>query len=162
MRALTIKQPWAWAIAEGFKPVENRTWRTTYRGGPLLIHAGKTFDQYASIVWHSREAARRLDGLGGRNNFWDANAYIPSKVVSAPHGTLALGAVIAIAEITGCHLANEAGTCCGPWAEPNACHWQLSHVHALPTPVPCNGRLGLWNPSDDLVKAVITQVKAAR
>lgn len=40
MRALSILQPWAWLIAEGHKPVENRHWSTTYRG-PFLIHAGK-------------------------------------------------------------------------------------------------------------------------
>lgn len=38
---LTVRQPWAWAIAAGLKTVENRTWATTHRG-PLLIHAGKS------------------------------------------------------------------------------------------------------------------------
>ena len=41
MRAITIHQPWAWAIVSGAKRVENRTWATRYRG-PLLIHAGKS------------------------------------------------------------------------------------------------------------------------
>lgn len=40
MKALSIRQPWAWLIVAGIKPVENRTWRTHYRG-PLVIHAGK-------------------------------------------------------------------------------------------------------------------------
>lgn len=39
IRALSIRQPWAWAITKGWKPVENRTWKTSYRG-PLAIHAG--------------------------------------------------------------------------------------------------------------------------
>jgi hypothetical protein len=43
MKAISIQQPWAWAIFNG-KPVENRTWSTSYRG-PLLIHAGKKFDK---------------------------------------------------------------------------------------------------------------------
>lgn len=43
MKALSIKQPWAWAIIYAGKDVENRTWHTDYRG-PLLIHASKTFD----------------------------------------------------------------------------------------------------------------------
>ena len=38
MKALTIKQPWAYAILRLGKDVENRSWRTHYRG-PLLIHA---------------------------------------------------------------------------------------------------------------------------
>jgi ASCH domain len=40
MRALTIKQPWAWAITHAGKDIENRSWTTDYRGA-LLIHAGK-------------------------------------------------------------------------------------------------------------------------
>lgn len=36
--ALSVRQPWAWLIVNGFKNVENRTWRTQYRG-PLVIHA---------------------------------------------------------------------------------------------------------------------------
>lgn len=38
MRALTIKQPWASLEAHGIKDIENRTWRTHYRG-KVLIHA---------------------------------------------------------------------------------------------------------------------------
>jgi ASCH domain len=41
VKALSIRQPWAWLIVNGFKPVENRTWESFYRG-PLLIHAGQT------------------------------------------------------------------------------------------------------------------------
>jgi len=41
LRALSVRQPWAWAIVEGLKPWENRPRRFNYRG-PLLIHASKT------------------------------------------------------------------------------------------------------------------------
>jgi len=44
MKALSIKQPWAYMIVLGHKPVENRNWKTDYRG-PLYIHASKTWDQ---------------------------------------------------------------------------------------------------------------------
>jgi len=43
MKAISIRQPWAWLIVHGYKDVENRTWSTKYRG-PILIHAGKTLD----------------------------------------------------------------------------------------------------------------------
>jgi hypothetical protein len=36
---LTIRQPWASLVVHGHKPVENRVWRTNYRG-VLYIHAG--------------------------------------------------------------------------------------------------------------------------
>lgn len=41
MIALTVCQPYAELIARNKKPIENRTWPTTYRG-PLAIHAGKS------------------------------------------------------------------------------------------------------------------------
>ena len=40
---LSIKQPWAWLIANTFKTVENRSWSMNYRG-PIYIHASKTKD----------------------------------------------------------------------------------------------------------------------
>ncbi len=43
MKALSIMQPWAWLIVAGHKDIENRTWRTSFRGS-VLIHAGKKFD----------------------------------------------------------------------------------------------------------------------
>lgn len=43
MKALAVKQPWASLICNGLKKVENRTWKTNYRG-KLLIVASKTPD----------------------------------------------------------------------------------------------------------------------
>lgn len=43
MKALSINQPWAWCIVNGYKLVENRDWDTKFRG-EFLIHAGKKFD----------------------------------------------------------------------------------------------------------------------
>jgi hypothetical protein len=38
LRALSIRQPWAWLVVNGYKDIENRSWRTNHRG-LLLIHA---------------------------------------------------------------------------------------------------------------------------
>lgn len=38
MKALSIKQPWATLIAHGIKDIENRTWRTKFRGR-IYIHS---------------------------------------------------------------------------------------------------------------------------
>lgn len=48
MKALSIRQPWAWLIVNGHKDIENRQWRTHIRG-PILVHASKgmTRDEYA-------------------------------------------------------------------------------------------------------------------
>lgn len=38
--ALSIRQPWAWAIIHAGKDIENRTWGATLRG-PICIHAAR-------------------------------------------------------------------------------------------------------------------------
>lgn len=45
MQAITIRQPWAWAIVQGAKDIENRSWNTRFRG-TLAIHAGKGYDGF--------------------------------------------------------------------------------------------------------------------
>lgn len=47
MKALSIRQPWAWLILHAGKDIENRDWATKVRG-LILIHAGKgmTRDEY--------------------------------------------------------------------------------------------------------------------
>lgn len=44
MKAITIKQPWATLIINGYKEYEFRSWKTKFRGD-VLIHAGKTIDK---------------------------------------------------------------------------------------------------------------------
>lgn len=44
MKALSILQPWAYAILHLGKDIENRNWRTNFRGR-FLIHTGKHFDE---------------------------------------------------------------------------------------------------------------------
>ena len=39
MKVITIKEPWASLIVQGFKKYEFRSWKTNYRG-KILIHAG--------------------------------------------------------------------------------------------------------------------------
>ena len=46
MKAITIKQPFASLIAEGYKVYEFRSWKTKFRG-EIYIHAGKGIDKKA-------------------------------------------------------------------------------------------------------------------
>ena len=54
--ALSVRQPWAWAIVAGIKTVENRSWATRYRGR-LLIHSSGRFDR------EGVETLRRMRGF---------------------------------------------------------------------------------------------------
>lgn len=120
MKALTVRQPYAWAIAAGHKPVENRTRPTTHRG-PLAIHAG--------VAWHPAGADdERVNALPRRpaDELWTAR-----------------GGVLAVADLVDCH--QEAGGCCAPWGDPGAWHWVLAAPRPLAELVPATGRLGLWD-----------------
>lgn len=44
MKALSLRQPWAWLILHGGKNIENRLWNTKFRG-EFLIHASATVRQ---------------------------------------------------------------------------------------------------------------------
>lgn len=50
MRALSIRQPWAWLIVNGYKDIENRSWPTRLRG-EALVHAcrGMTREEYDDV-----------------------------------------------------------------------------------------------------------------
>mgnify|MGYP001129214565 CR=1 FL=1 len=55
MKALAIRQPYAWLIANGYKDIENRSWNTKYRG-PFLIHASQTqVDQQDGVWWYCKD-----------------------------------------------------------------------------------------------------------
>ncbi|WP_331728744.1 ASCH domain-containing protein (plasmid) [Streptomyces sp. NBC_01259] len=51
MKALTIRQPWAGAIAHLGKRVENRSWKLPAKqhGARILIHAGAQPDKNATV-----------------------------------------------------------------------------------------------------------------
>ncbi len=44
MKALTVKEPWASLIINGYKKYEFRSWKTNYRG-KILIHSGKSIEK---------------------------------------------------------------------------------------------------------------------
>lgn len=58
MKAITIKQPWASVIVHGIKDIENRTWRTNYRGR-VLIHSSAKGDiaKYGCLQPEQRQKA---------------------------------------------------------------------------------------------------------
>jgi hypothetical protein len=54
--ALSLRQPWAWLVANGYKDIENRNWKINHRG-PCLIHASKglTNKEYQEVLAWLRE-----------------------------------------------------------------------------------------------------------
>ena len=119
MKAITIKQYWAWAIMAGHKRVENRTWPTARRG-LIAIHAGKS---------------RKWLDTGGSP--YEADDLVFGAVV-------AVGKLIACVDLADdlpeplAWIRVHAHSC-GP-----VC-WAFSHVWPLETPAPASGAQGLWS-----------------
>jgi len=132
MKALCVLQPWAWAIIHGGKRIENRTWRTSYRG-PLLIHAARS---------------QRLFGRGlplepvGPERLFVPQAQLRSELPGLPPlEQLAFGAVIGVVELREVMPLESVHP--GPFVEGPEC-WILAEPRAFARPVPCRGMPGLF------------------
>ena len=62
MKAISLWQPWASAIALGHKSIETRGWSTRYRG-PLAIHAAKRWTAEEREMAEIFETDYGLEGL---------------------------------------------------------------------------------------------------
>lgn len=146
MRAITVRQPWAWAIIHGGKDVENRSRNIagSYRG-PVAIHAGKTYDDYASWndAWEALADALEAEGCPP----WE----------SASNDCR--GDIIGLVDLVDVHAARNHSRhpldTCSPWADRHAdWHLVLANPRAIPEPIPCRGRLGLWTVPDDIAARI--------
>jgi hypothetical protein len=120
MKALSVCQPWAWAIVAGLKTVENRSRPTRHRG-PLVIHASRSRRYLAG------DYAGLLPGL-------------------PPVEQLDFGALVGVVEVVGCvPLAEVQGdpVANGPWC------WLLAGARRI-RPVPFKGQVGLFNVLDEV------------
>lgn len=143
MKALTLIQPWAWAVCHAGKRVENRTWRPppSVLGQRIAIHAGKKYDA-DDAEWIAEEHG-----------------------IEVPQ-TVPLGAIVAMARVLRAFEAgpdgppiterarDPRGWAFGPWC------WVLADVVVLPQPVPCRGAQGLWDVPADVERAIEQQMKA--
>lgn len=127
MKALTVRQPWCWAIATGHKGDENRSWATDYRG-PLAIHSASAWDVQGMAEFRSV-----LERLG---------VVEPEQPVGDRH-LLATGVVLAVVDLVD--ICPGRLCRCGPWAAIGMKHWKLANPRPLADPVPASGRLGLWD-----------------
>ncbi len=152
MRALTVQQPWAWAIVHGGKDVENRTQAWGYRG-PLAIHAG------ARVSERGVEMVPRL--IGAQSLLLGADV---AREVMAAEAQLQ-GAIIGVVDLVEIHPA-ELGATCSAWAESSyaehggrtrrdVVHLVLANARPLQEPIPCKGRLGLWTPPADVLEQLL-------
>lgn len=119
-KALSIRQPWAWAILNAGKNIENRPRRFNYRG-PICLHAslggsGREYLQAMSDIYN-------LDGTG---------------IVTPTSDDVARGGIIGTAEIVDCVEQSDSPWFFGPYG------LVLENIKPVEF-VPVKGALGLFN-----------------
>jgi len=162
MKTLSVKQPHADLIIHGNKPIENRTWRTAYRG-QILIHASSRIDRdYVLHMSHEHDFDILAESPGGCQvsaivgvatvldivHVYDIDDWMDDGSLPSPCSNDA-----AESELNRAGQAGEIETyASGPWC------WILGDRRPLKRPVLCHGKLNLWTPSQDVLKAVRRQL----
>jgi len=117
LKAISIRQPWAWLIVNGYKDIENRIWEPKLRG-PVLIHTGKS---------RAHLTAEELKYIKRHYHV----AHLPD--------TFETGGIVGIAEITGCVQRHRSKWFHGPYG------WTLAKARRLPFKQ-CKGQLKFFTP----------------
>lgn len=137
LKAITIRQPWAWLLTSGavqaterglpVKRVENRSWRTRHRG-PVAIHASQ-----------SRQELKALSMGAGR---WP----LPEGVAFPEESELCFGKVVAVADLVDVLPVElwkarhpQDAFAVGPYC------MILERVRLLPRPFAAKGSQMLWD-----------------
>lgn len=169
MKAISLWQPWASAIAVGAKTIETRSWSTPYRGR-LAIHAAKHWD---------RDSATIVTAFGFRGAL--APLADPCADFITLHKALPMGAIVAVCDLVDCRptgrftgdqldtprnpdrarLSDEAKALSpGFWSwteremgdfSPGRFGWVLANVRRLDKPVYFRGAQGLFDVPEGLV-----------
>lgn len=136
MKAISLHQPWASAIALGNKRIETRHWKPKYRG-EIAIHAAKVLDKdFASVE-------RALGRLPER---------IP------------LGAIVAVANLVDVQSSEDLALSIGAIERlygnygPGRYGWILEDIRPLAEPVPALGRQSLFSITGDVLAVVRSQL----
>lgn len=134
--AISIQQPWSWLIVNGWKDIENRTWRHSHRG-PVAIHAGKVMDREAHV-----SLLRDIHPANGED-------WLPLGLLTAysragwggsdidPVQPRHLGGIVGVADIIDCVSASASPWFVGPYG------FELANARPVPF-IPCRGALGFF------------------
>lgn len=168
MKAISLHQPFASAVAIGSKRIETRGWATSHRG-PIAIHAAKHFTIDGMIRVHSSWTwCGALAGAGVKMG-QDANLV----------DILPFGAVIAVVDLVDCRptgslTVDELDSWRRPapdaidplsWTErmlgnfePGRFGWILENPRPLVRPVPAIGRQRIFNLAPDVAAQVMARL----
>ncbi len=122
MKAICIKQPWAWLICAGYKDIENRDWSTKF-SGRVYVHAGVSKSEDTIMVY-----AQVCQCLTKEQAFRLADAQ------------LVFGAIIGEVDITDCVTESKSPWFVGRYG------FVLANPVLYDIPIPCKGKLGFFTP----------------
>ena len=128
MKALTIKQPWASLIIEGYKKYEFRSWKTNYRG-KILIHAGLSLEKDVQERFKDYNLDYKLGYIIGEAEIVDC-------ILVDEKFNEELRNIDPIVYGRSKHVENYA--------------WKLENIKKYDNPIPYKGKLGLWNYEGEL------------
>jgi hypothetical protein len=138
VRAISVKQPWAWAIVDGGKNIENRgrstPWRTAI-GEVLAIHASLSYDEDAYSLPLATAHGLRL-GFADPVHPMKNDELFPR------------GFILGQARLYDVHHWSQCEGACSPWAQPDQWHLRFHNAEPWTEPVPARGALGLWTLAD--------------
>jgi len=148
VKAISIRQPWAWFIINAGKVIENRTWRCHYRG-PIAIHAsklptsGRLYEDAIDDFYDGKGMALR-SGVDLSKPNWTTPITMGMFVEQS-------GAIVGTARIVDCVTESPSPWFVGPYG--------LVLEDVRPTPViPCRGALGLWTVPPDVERRILEAV----
>lgn len=126
--ALSIRQPWAHAIVNGWKDIENRSWETRIRG-LVCIHAS---------ALNKRSFTEDRDAyLEVLHDYAYRNSAPPHEMTDMD--TVAFGAIIGTARIVDCVSRHDSPWFFGRYG------FVLADATALESPIPLKGALGFFD-----------------
>jgi hypothetical protein len=138
MKALSIRHPWAWAILNAKKEIENRTWRTKIRG-TVAVHASQTMRRS-----DYEEALRKIKTLSPRMK-------VP------PYESLSRGTIIGVVDIVGCEPKTKS-----KWHARGHYGFILANPRALRRPIPSKASLSFWEVPENIAKRISRELKSRR
>ncbi len=123
MKVLTIREPWASLIVNGYKKYEFRSWKTNYRG-KILIHAGLSLESDNAI------------------KFKDYNLnYGHGEII----GEATITDCILVDDEFEDMLYKINPLVYGKSKHSRVYAWKLDNVYKYDKRISCKGKLGLWN-----------------
>jgi len=127
--ALSVRQPWAWAIVSGWKDVENREWKPR---NPALRFRGTAFI-HAGLRENTDNIDDVIDMVSEQTNL------SISELKERYERERRLGGIVGMVEFTGWTVLSRSRWFFGPYA--------LLIRNAQPLPfMPCKGKQGFFRP----------------